>query len=204
MTTMNELKILVEDIHSTVVATLDRDGRPVTRVIDMMLYDENGLYFLTAKGKEFYDQLQDQKYISLSAIKDKRSVSLKGKVRNIGKDKLDGMFEKNTCMKDIYPGNTREALDVFQLYEASGEFFDISDPAHVTRGPVTIGEGETLSAGYEVTDGCIGCRACLAVCPQECIDLSLAHAVIDQNRCLHCGRCVEACPVNAIVKRTVV
>lgn len=40
-------------IHSTVVATVDAEGHPVTRVIDMMLHDDNRLYFLTAKGKVF-------------------------------------------------------------------------------------------------------------------------------------------------------
>lgn len=48
------LKILVEQIHSTTIATIAADGHPQTRVIDMMLWDENGVYFLTAKGKAFY------------------------------------------------------------------------------------------------------------------------------------------------------
>ena len=47
----NYLKLLVEDIHSTTVATIGADSHPQTRVIDMMLWDENGVYFLTAKGK---------------------------------------------------------------------------------------------------------------------------------------------------------
>ncbi|MCI1654791.1 MAG: hypothetical protein LKI32_06310 [Lachnospiraceae bacterium] len=68
LNTQDYLKILVEDIHSTVVATIDRYGHPVTRCIDMMLYDDNGVFFLTAKGKEFYTQLMEQRYISLSAI----------------------------------------------------------------------------------------------------------------------------------------
>ena len=51
MKTEDYLKILVEEIHSATVATIADDGHPQTRVIDMMLYDENGMYFLTAKGK---------------------------------------------------------------------------------------------------------------------------------------------------------
>ena len=43
------LRILVEQIHSTTIATIGTDGHPQTRVIDMMLWDENGVYFLTAK-----------------------------------------------------------------------------------------------------------------------------------------------------------
>ena len=55
---MNYLKYLVEEIHTTVVATVDDTGLPVTAAIDMMNYDEDGLYFLTAKGKGFYDRLK--------------------------------------------------------------------------------------------------------------------------------------------------
>ena len=47
------LKYIVEKIHSTVFATVNREGRPVTCAIDIMDYDESGLYFLTAKGKNF-------------------------------------------------------------------------------------------------------------------------------------------------------
>ena len=53
------LKILVEDIHSTTVATIGADGHPQTRVIDIMLYDEKGVYFLTAKGKVFYEENEE-------------------------------------------------------------------------------------------------------------------------------------------------
>ena len=50
MQTRDYLKTIVEKIHSAVFATVDSEGRPVTCAIDIMNYDENGLYFLTAKG----------------------------------------------------------------------------------------------------------------------------------------------------------
>ena len=37
MNTNDYLKILVEEIHSSTVATIASDGHPVTRVIDLML-----------------------------------------------------------------------------------------------------------------------------------------------------------------------
>lgn len=200
MTSLDYLRILVEDIHSTTIATLDAEGRPLTRVIDIMLYDEKGVYFLTAKGKAFYDQLMEQQYVSLSSIKDKKSISLRGKVKNIGSEKLDEIFEKNTYMQAIYPGDTKSALEVFWLYEATGEFFDISDPSNVTRGSISIGETEQKRTGYYVTDACIGCKFCYKVCPQKCIDVSKKPAVIDQAHCLHCGRCAQVCLQKAIRK----
>lgn len=195
---MDYLKILVEKIHSSVVATIDDQGRPQTRVIDMMLYDEKGIYFLTAKGKEFYRQLMEQQYIALSATKDKISISLKGKVKNIGHQKLDEIFEKNTYMKEIYPQDTRDALEVFWLYEASGEYFDISVPSHIVRDSILIGTIEEDKHGYFVQNGCIGCKLCYSVCPQKCIDITQKPVVINQNHCLHCGRCKEICPKQCI------
>ena len=60
MTAKDYLEYIVNQIHSTVVATVDEDGLPVTCVIDMMYADKNGLYFLTAKGKSFYKRLKDK------------------------------------------------------------------------------------------------------------------------------------------------
>lgn len=110
---MNYLKMLVDEFHSTVVATLDQQGYPQTRAIDMMLYDEKGIYFLTAKGKAFYQQLIQQNYMSLTALKDKRAISLKGKVKCIHHTYLKEIFQKNTYMQKIYPENTRDILEVF-------------------------------------------------------------------------------------------
>ena len=74
MTKMDYLKLLVDEIHSTTVATIGSDGHPQTRIIDMMYYDEEGVYFLTAKGKAFYDQLMEQQYVAISATKEKNSL----------------------------------------------------------------------------------------------------------------------------------
>ena len=56
MTAQSILRMLQEEIHSVVFATLDEHGLPQTCVIDLMLWDEGGLYFLTARGKSFYDR----------------------------------------------------------------------------------------------------------------------------------------------------
>ncbi len=208
---MNYLQLLVEDIHSTIVSTIGEDGHPQVRAADMMLWDEGGVYFLTAEGKAFYRQLIEQGFLALAGVKDGRAVSLRGKVRCIGQDRLDDIFAAAPYMREIYPEGKRGTLRVFVIYEATGEYFDTSDPSHVVRDDVVIGgaggDAGTGAAGgtvggaktYHVTDGCTGCGACLDVCPQSCIDVSGVPAVVDQHRCLHCGACVHACPVGAIV-----
>ena len=57
---------------------------------------------------------------------------------------------------------------------------------------------------YKVTDNCHGCVAhpCTAVCPKQCISVESGRAVIDQSRCIRCGRCKSVCPYDAIAHRT--
>lgn len=207
METAQYLKIICEEIHSVVVATLDIDGHPVTRVIDMMLHDDNSLYFLTAKGKEFYRQLMEQKYLSLSGMSggegsmSKKAVSVHGNVRNIGKEKLDEIFEKNPYMAEIYPEEeSRMALEVFQLYQGQGDYFDLSTKP-ITRGNFSLGNAEQVQGGYYITYECQGCKICYSKCPQKCIDLSRKPLVIQQEHCLHCGNCMEVCPFGAVERR---
>lgn len=44
MKTADYLSFIVNEIHTTVVATVDAEGLPVTAAIDMMDCDENSLY----------------------------------------------------------------------------------------------------------------------------------------------------------------
>lgn len=50
---------------------------------------------------------------------------------------------------------------------------------------------------------CIGCGACVAVCPVEAISFDEdGKAVIDKTKCIKCGTCEAVCPVDAIkIKR---
>ena len=50
MTKQDYLKLLVESIHSTTIATIGADSHPQTRVIDMMLWDEQGGFAAAGSG----------------------------------------------------------------------------------------------------------------------------------------------------------
>lgn len=45
---------------------------------------------------------------------------------------------------------------------------------------------------------CVGCEACVPVCPVEAISMQDGVAVIDQDACTQCEICVPTCPVEAI------
>ena len=200
------LRYLVDEMHTTVVATVDDEGLPVTAAIDMMDCDEHGLYFLTAKGKSLYDRLKKRQYLALTAIKGQDTmssvaVSLRGKVQELGYDRIPDLFDKNPYMNEIYPSEeSRNALTVFQIYEGSGEWFDLSRKP-IERASFTFGGADRKQEGYFITDACIGCGNCAGVCPQNCIKTDDVPFVIEQDHCLHCGNCMTVCPAGAVEKR---
>ena len=55
---------------------------------------------------------------------------------------------------------------------------------------------------FHVSDACQGCLAhpCKEVCPKNAISIVHGKSVIDQSKCVKCGRCKEACPYEAILK----
>ncbi len=55
---------------------------------------------------------------------------------------------------------------------------------------------------FQVSDQCRKCLAhpCTSVCPVKAITLGKNAAIIDQNKCIKCGRCVQACPYHAIIR----
>lgn len=202
---MDYLRYIVNEIHTVVAATTDTNGLPVTCAIDIMDCDEKGLYFLTAKGKGFYNRLTKGKYIALTGIKGNNTmssvaISVRGKVKEVVAERLDDLFEKNPYMNQIYPTEeSRKALTVFCIYEGTGEWFDLSRKP-IERDAFQIGNGKKMKEGYFITDKCIACGKCIPLCPQNCINKGTPF-VIQQEHCLHCGNCLTICPVNAIEKR---
>ncbi|MEG2597366.1 MAG: 4Fe-4S binding protein, partial [Oscillospiraceae bacterium] len=55
---------------------------------------------------------------------------------------------------------------------------------------------------YLVTDCCQGCLAhpCTEVCPKGAVRIEHGKSVIDQSKCIKCGRCKDVCPYGVILK----
>jgi len=56
---------------------------------------------------------------------------------------------------------------------------------------------------FFVSNGCQGCLAhpCVEVCPTGAVSINVnRRSVIDQEKCIHCGKCRAVCPYSAILK----
>jgi NADH:ubiquinone oxidoreductase subunit F (NADH-binding)/(2Fe-2S) ferredoxin/ferredoxin len=75
--------------------------------------------------------------------------------------------------------------------------------AHINEKRCPAAVCKSLTEFYILPDKCQGCGICKRGCPAEAIsgDKRLIH-VIDHNKCIKCGNCLDVCPprFNAVVK----
>lgn len=185
-------------------ATVDSDGAPQIRNISAIHYEDNALYFYTARGKNFCRELlEDGRVQILCYTRFKEMIRLSGKAYAAAADEQEKwkniIFEEQPYLANVYPGDTRDIGIIFCIDKAEVEYFNLGvNP--ILRDIYTLGDAKTREKGYIITDACIGCGTCERNCPQRCIEEGMPYT-IRQNNCLHCGNCYEKCPVKAVVRR---
>lgn len=101
MTVRDYFEFIVREIHSVVMATVNDDGL---------------LYFLTARGKNFYSRLTEGRYVSLSGMKGSdtmhcTAVSVSGSVREVGNGMLPVLLKENPYIRDISHRGEQKGVD---------------------------------------------------------------------------------------------
>lgn len=194
---MKELSFL-QELKSVTFSTVE-NGIPHARIADVMLIEDDKIYFLSARGKAFYKQLMNNKHVALVGMgKQFRTVRISGIAEPADCTYVDRIFEQNPDLNNIYAQNQRDILEAFCISKGVGEIFDLSS-APPKRERFAFGGAKIVTPGYSIiNDNCIKCKVCVMSCPVSAVKEEDEKLSIDSTLCLECGRCYEFCPVQAI------
>lgn len=98
-------------IKDVAFATVDEILNPQVRIIDVMIVEDEKLYFVTARGKDFYKELEKNRKVSIVGMNKKyQTIRVSGMVKKVDQSLLDRVFLENPSMNNVYPNNSRYIL----------------------------------------------------------------------------------------------
>lgn len=202
----------LELINVLAFATIDSKENPRDRIISTIYVENNKIYFLTARGKDFYKELIESEKVSiLGYSKYKEQIRVVGETHLVSKDKQDEyrnkILKKYPYLINVYPNKengieTKKILDIFVIENAEVEYFNLG-VYPIYRDYFAIGDYKITPKGFKISpEKCKMCGTCFRNCPQSSIIQGSAKDKIpykiNPNNCLHCGNCFEKCPFKAI------
>lgn len=125
------LEILQNDMRVAIFATVDNQGKPHARPINIGVANEQGIFFMTSPKTDFYQQLQANQNIAITALKQDdyliQVIRIEGKVQEIGREKLEEVLKDNPFVKHVYPNESDiAAVQVFHLYDGEGFYHSLT------------------------------------------------------------------------------
>ncbi len=190
---------MLKEMRSVVMCNVE-NNIPHSRIIDILNCDEEGIYFLSCKPKQFYKQIVESGKISVTGMnKDYVQVRVEGEVKRIEDEVLERMFDDDPSLNDLFPERTQyNNFSLFKIHKGKGEIFDLSGRERkMKRERFAFGGDMVNPAGCKITEKCISCGACKTVCPFDAITEGVPYS-INPHFCDECGVCHSVCPVQAI------
>ena len=127
---------ILREVKDVAFATVDEKGLPQIRIIDVMLVENEKLYFCTARGKDFYSQIIKNSQVAITGMNQNfQMIRLDGKAEKLEEHRkwIDRIFEENPSMNTVYPNESRYVLEAFCIENGSVEFFDLGKEPIVER-----------------------------------------------------------------------
>lgn len=121
------LTFLQEKVGAAVFATVDGEGLPQSRFINVGVGNESGIFFMTSPKTNFYAQLENTPFVSITGMSKSENgievVRVRGQVRKIGKEHLTEILKDNPYVNDVYPNeDDQKAVQAFQMYDGQGKY----------------------------------------------------------------------------------
>jgi len=125
------MKILEKDMKVAIFSTVDEDNQPHARPINIGVANEEGVFFMTSPKTNFYQQMQSNSKIAITGFLEEeyliQVIRIEGKVRKLGKEKLQEVLQDNSYIDQVYPDKEeQQSVQVFQLYEGEGFYHSLT------------------------------------------------------------------------------
>ncbi len=218
---IKKIYMLFEQVGCLTFATIN-GAYPETRIVDLLTYDADGIYFFTMKTKPFYKQLKENGTVSICGLAANPQtkwlengnpynspgyfIRATGDVREFTVE--DAMAKDPAKFKYLMEDHKRyPQITGFCLYNFHGEIYDYDfEKEHrghkLERERFSFGNIEAIPAGLMVDrDKCISCGECEKTCTFAAIHEDDDSYKIDGKRCDECGNCFTVCPSNAIIHK---
>lgn len=124
--TLEILTQLKETMTPAPMASVDSNGVPHVRHINIGMVTEHGLYFVTSPKTAFYQQLMANPRISIEGLSSENVyevIRVEGKVRELGQEQIEDVVKDNKFITTVYQDpKDRANARVFELYEGAGQY----------------------------------------------------------------------------------
>ncbi len=121
------LTLLQDDIGAAVFSTVDSEGLPQARYINVGVGNEKGIFFMTSPKTDFYQQLEAKPEVSITGMakseKGIEVIRVSGSIRKVGKEHLKEILKDNPYVNDVYPDEAdQQSVQAFQLFKGHGKY----------------------------------------------------------------------------------
>jgi len=113
----------------------------------------------------------------------------------------DRAIIKYRCMAALGVGYDEEVDELMLIGDYLENVEKRQNPADHNLSVITEACSACIKTSYMVTNACMGClaKSCQSACPKDAIKMVDGQAVIDKDKCINCGLCMQACPYHAII-----
>ncbi len=217
---IEEIFELFNNVGSLTFATIN-NGYPETRIVDLLTYDDDGLYFFTMKTKPLYKQLIESKKLSICGMSANSKVLWKNNMPynapgyfirasgDVREFTLEDALAKNDKRFDYLIDDNKRypQITAFCMHRFSGEIYDYDfEKEHrghkLERERFSFNGFALVPAGLTIDSSkCIACGKCEKACSFDAISKKGNTYVIDGKYCDECGNCYTNCPMSAVIHK---